>query len=517
MVLNLLYFGDLIKYMPKIYFFVLISLLVSCSPSTPKNRGEQLFNSYCASCHLAPSVGDLPKNVWAKSILPEMGARMGILDSGYNPYKRISFREQSAILKTDVYPEEPIISREDWELIKKYVLDSAPDSLEIRYPPDTPSELSQFIPEPISVDSFPGSFITFMKYDQSSQMLNLGDIRGNLYGYDFEKNESFPMGRFGVGIVDYTEKDGVQYITSVGQLNPSELASGRVFINTNNETTLLPQVLHRPVNTLVADLNKDGKNELVVSEFGDLTGELAMFTKANNDEYQKTVLLGQPGCNRIIAKDMDRDGKLDLIVQTAQGDEGITIFYQQDNLNFRAEKVIRVSPLYGSSWFELIDYDGDGYDDIVTVNGDNADNSIVLKPYHGLRVYINDGKNHFKESYFYAMNGATRLVAKDFDQDGDIDFGIISTFPDYKGQPEHSFVYLENKDAINYKFKPYTFKDSQLGRWFLMDTADVDLDGDVDIILSSFTYNYTKVPDLLSELWDKNNVDIMVLKNKLKN
>ncbi len=503
--------------MSKFYAIALLCILINCSPSTPKARGGQLFNGYCASCHIAPSVQDLPRNIWEKNILPEMGARLGILDSGYDPYRGISFREQSAILKTDVYPDKPVLSLEDWELIKNYVLDSAPDSLEMHYPENPPSPLSQFSPDPIAIDSFPGSFITFMRYDQFSRKLNLGDIRGNLYDYDFVKNKSHPMGRFGIGIVDYTMKDGVRYITSVGQLNPSELASGRIFINADNKTTLLPQILHRPVNTLVADLDKDGNEELVVSEFGDLTGELALFTNKDNTEYKKKVLLGQPGSNRVIAKDMDGDGREDLIVQSAQGDEGITIYYQQDGLKFRSEKVIRVSPLYGSSWFELVDYDGDGDQDIITVNGDNADKSIVLKPYHGLRIYINDGKNHFEESYFYAMNGATRFVASDFDQDGDIDFAIVSTFPDYKRQPESSFVYLENTDAMNYDFKPYTFEESQMGRWFLMDTADVDLDGDMDIILSSFTYNYTDIPDELSRIWNENNVDIMVLKNKLKN
>lgn len=503
--------------MSKFYAIALLCILINCSPSTPKERGGQLFKGYCASCHIAPSVQDLPRNIWEKNILPEMGARLGILDSGYDPYRGISFREQSAILKTDVYPDKPVLSLEDWELIKNYVLDSAPDSLKMHYPENPPSPLSQFSPDPIAIDSFPGSFITFMRYDQFSRKLNLGDIRGNLYDYDFVKNKSHPMGRFGIGIVDYTMKDGVRYITSVGQLNPSELASGRIFINADNKTTLLPQILHRPVNTLVADLDKDGNEELVVSEFGDLTGELALFTNKDNTEYKKKVLLGQPGSNRVIAKDMDGDGREDLIVQSAQGDEGITIYYQQDGLKFRSEKVIRVSPLYGSSWFELVDYDGDGDQDIITVNGDNADKSIVLKPYHGLRIYINDGKNHFEESYFYAMNGATRFVASDFDQDGDIDFAIVSTFPDYKRQPESSFVYLENTDAMNYDFKPYTFEESQMGRWFLMDTADVDLDGDMDIILSSFTYNYTDIPDELSKIWNENNVDIMVLKNKLKN
>jgi hypothetical protein len=503
--------------MSKIFAVALIFILVCCTPPTPKERGAQLFNTNCASCHIAPSVYDLPKNIWAKNILPEMGARLGIRDSGYDPYKRITFMEKSLIQMAHIYPDEPVISMEDWELLKEYVLDAAPDSLAMNYPPNAPSKLSQFSSEPISIDSLPGSFITFMNYDETAQKLNLGNTAGDVYSYDFDKKQIVPIGRFGTNVIDYTVKNGMQYSTGIGQLRPSELSSGSIFIKANNKTIHLPQELHRPVNTLVADLNNDGNEEMVVSEFGYLTGELALFTKAENDEYKKSVLLGQPGTNRVVAKDMNGDHKLDLIVQTAQADEGITILYQQNNLKFKAEKVIRVSPLYGSSWFELVDYDGDGYDDIVTANGDNADDSQVLKPYHGLRIYINDGENHFKETYFYAMNGATRLVARDFDQDGDIDFGIISTFPDYENQPEQTFIYLENKDSKNYKFTPYTFEDSQLAPWFLMDAGDIDQDGDEDIILSSFTPSFTKIPDSLSKAWYKNNVDIILLKNKLKN
>ncbi len=503
--------------MPKIVVVALIFLLICCAPPTPKEKGKQLFNNYCASCHIAPSINDLPKNIWEKNILPEMGARLGILDSGYNPYKRLTFMEKNLIEMAHVYPEEPIISQEDWQLLKEYVLALAPDSLVNQYPIPTASALTQFTPEPMSIDSLPGSNITFMHYEESSQKLNLGDARGQVYSYDLVKRGKVPLVRVANNVVDFTEKNGVQYSTSIGQLRPSELASGRIFISANDKITRLPQELHRPVHSLVVDLNNDGNDELVVSEFGYFTGDLALLTKTENGAYKKSILLGQSGANKVMAKDMDGDGKLDLIAQTAQGDEGITILYQQPNSEFRAEKVIRVSPLYGSSWFELVDYDGDGDDDIVTVNGDNADYSKLLKPYHGLRIYINDGENHFKETYFYAMHGATRLVANDFDKDGDIDFGILSTFPDYEKHPEGTFVYLENKDAKKYSFKPYTFKDSQMGQWFLMDAADVDQDGDTDIMLSSFTNNFTKIPDSLSKLWYDNNVDVMVLKNKLKN
>lgn len=108
-----------------------------------------------------------------------------------------------------------------------------------------------------------------------------------------------------------------------------------------------------------------------------------------------------------------------------------------------------------------------------------------------------------------------RFTAKDFDQDGDIDFGIISTFPDYTNKPEYSIVYLENLDAKSYKFQTYSFEEANLSRWFLLDSGDIDKDGDTDIILSAFTYVFTPVPSEITSAWDKNNVDFMILENTL--
>lgn len=108
-----------------------------------------------------------------------------------------------------------------------------------------------------------------------------------------------------------------------------------------------------------------------------------------------------------------------------------------------------------------------------------------------------------------------RFTAKDFDQDGDIDFGIISTFPDYTNKPEYSIVYLENLDAKSYKFQTYSFEEANLSRWFLLDSGDIDKDGDTDIILSAFTHVFTPVPSEITSAWDKNNVDFMILENTL--
>ncbi|MBT8302629.1 MAG: VCBS repeat-containing protein, partial [Maribacter sp.] len=273
---------------------------------------------------------------------------------------------------------------------------------------------------------------------------------------------------------------------------------------------------HRPVHTVVQDLNSDEIDEIVVSEFGYLTGSLSLLKQLDSLTFDRQILIPLPGVIRVVVKDMNGDEKKDIVALVSQGDESVTILYQEDDLKFRMERVIRFSPIYGSSWFELLDFDHDGDDDIITVHGDNADKTYTPKPYHGMRLHINKGDNHFEEKYFYPMNGATRVVARDFDQDGDVDFGLLSTFPDYENPKESSFVYLENKNTNQYEFEDFTFEESNFARWLLMDAGDIDGDGDEDIVLSAFTYTFTPVPEERTNFWEDKGVELMILENKLK-
>ncbi len=500
----------------QLILWILMAFCLSCS-SPKEKRAAVLYQNYCSGCHVPPAIDALPKHIWETAILPEMGARLGIKDSIYNKFKGVSFHEQSLIIKAGIYPYAPLISEADWQLLKNYVLSLAPDSLEASNFTVPSRELVQFKPQSINLDSTKGSLITYMEFNKQHKMLVTGDLRGNVRSYNFKSKQANIMATgLGNGITAHTLLKDRSFTTLVGYLDPSESASGSILLQQKGENTVIADSLHRPVHTLVHDFDNDGEDEIIVSEFGDFTGQLSLLKRSASGAFQKTVLLAQPGAIRILARDMDKDGKDDVVVLTSQGNEGITILYQKENLQFFAEQVIRFSPVYGSSWFELLDYNGDGFDDIITVNGDNADKSYVHKPYHGMRIHINDGRNNFEEKYFYPMNGATRVVARDFDQDGDIDFGLLSTFPDYDAKPEFSFVYLENNASNTFKFQPYTFGDSKLGRWFLMDAADVDGDGDDDIVLSAFTYVFTPVPKELSQLWKDTNVDIMVLENILK-
>jgi hypothetical protein len=113
------------------------------------------------------------------------------------------------------------------------------------------------------------------------------------------------------------------------------------------------------------------------------------------------------------------------------------------------------------------------------------------------------------------LNGATRLLARDFDEDGDTDFAIVATFPDYDEKPTPSFVYLENKNPEEYNFTASTFDGVDKARWFLMDAGDIDNDGDLDIIISAFSYAFVPIPKDIEKHWQENDIDILLLRNNL--
>lgn len=481
-------------------FCTVVLLYISCAPESEK-REIALYNQYCASCHVAPKIEELPKDIWEGFVLPDMVSRMDI-EEMYN--------DPEAVKSTF----RPKIKLADWIALKDYIVALAPEQL-----PETPLAvrelLSDFEPRTLQLDDQNGAFYTYLEYDSDQNTLLAGDISGKLIAHDFESEARSTIFQGKTPITWYNKKTTTEFISEVGILDPSQLSRGKIVLKQGQDTVSLENTFHRPVHNLVEDLNGDGNLEMVVSEFGDETGRLSLVVKKDSLQYSKKMLLNQPGCIRTLAKDMDRDGKLDLITITSQSYESITIFYQKEDLVFKADKVLEFRSVYGSSWFELVDYNGDGYDDIITVNGDNADKSYVHKPYHGMRIHLNDGQNNFSETFFYPLNGATRVLAHDFDEDGDIDFGLISTFPDYDRAPELSFVYLENENSAAYRFKTKVLEKPNEGRWFLMDKGDVDNDGDMDILLSSFTYVFTPVPKQLSQYWSENNTDVLVLENTL--
>ncbi|MBT8302611.1 MAG: VCBS repeat-containing protein, partial [Maribacter sp.] len=204
--------------------------------------------------------------------------------------------------------------------------------------------------------------------------------------------------------------------------------------------------------------------------------------------YEGKGLINLPGAIRSEIVDMNDDGLNDVVALFGQGDEAIYILYNQGNGEFEIDKVLQFPPTFGSTYFTLLDYNKDGYQEILYTAGDNGDYTPIAKPYHGIRVFLNDKQNQFKQHLFLPLYGAFKAIAEDFDQDGDLDFAAISYFPKYS---KEFFVFRENLG--NNWFMPKIVKDVNIGRWMTMDSFDYDDDGDLDLVLGSYDWEQNSV------------------------
>jgi len=191
------------------------------------------------------------------------------------------------------------------------------------------------------------------------------------------------------------------------------------------------------------------------------------------------------------------------------------MFLNDHKGGFITQTLLRFPPVYGSSSFQLVDFNHDGKPDILYTCGDNSDFSKVLKPYHGVYIFTNQGNWKFKQTYFYHIDGCTKAIAADFDHDGDLDIAAIAFFANFKYHPQQSFTYLE-QTAPN-KFLPHEVPVDSYGRWLTMEVADINHDGYDDIILGNFS---TTGRGLVNQTgftpgWDMHN-PIIILKNKGK-
>jgi hypothetical protein len=483
-------------------------------------EGEKLAQTYCASCHLFPEPSLLDKTTWKKNILPIMAQQMGL-----------------QIVNGEVYPDiqkgadgkfESVasVTPEDWAKIIAFYEENAPEKLPSQGREQITANTDLFSVKPISIpqSSFPS--LTYIKIDSTNQqiyaasdsMLSIFDKKGATILAQKVKETIVDID-FGKPLLNAGNRTG--YFTNIGILNPNDLAKGSLhsfdFNGKNNfkNTGIILKNLTRPVQIIAVDLDKDGLIDQLVCGYGNKNGGLIWMKNLGKNKFQEQIIRPFPGAIKAYIDDVNKDGLPDIWVLFAQAQEGIFLFKNKGNdkggiPRFDSKEILRFPPINGSSFFELVDFNKDGHKDILYTSGDNADYSThILKPYHGVYGYLNDGKNNYKKAFFYPINGCFKALARDFDKDGDLDIATISYFPDFKNQPKEGFVYLENKGKFT--FSATSIKEVNAGNWLVMDSADLDADGDEDIVLGNFD---RKKRGRINE--SKKDTAILVLVNNLR-
>ena len=461
------------------------------------NSGQVLAERYCQMCHMFPEPGLLDKNTWQQSVLPNMGMRLGIKTKGVDPFEDLDPEDERIVRNLNIYPEQPLISEADWSKIVDYYVQNAPIKLGTQPTPVAlEKEIMPFKSQFISIGVGKLPKVSLLSFNKITSELFIGD-NDNLYTL---KNTGEIVNNWKLNSpaahIEFEENSDPLLLT-LGKFRPSDQELGRLSSLKTKANNLSSGIdiskLRRPVYFASGDLNGDKKKDVVVCSFGNYGGKLSWF-----DGYENTkehILSNLPGARMVEIMDLNGDQRPDIVALMAQAYEQISIYYNKGQGDFEEEKVLEFSPVHGVSYFELADFNNDGYQDILLTNGDNWDYSNVDKPYQGLRIYLNDGHNHFKEAFFYPMYGCSKAMARDFDNDGDLDIVGASFYADLK-DPKESFVYLVNNG--NLKFTASFHPDAMYGKWLTMEVADFNGDNRLDVMLGSFIFNFNEMTKVLA-------------------
>ena len=478
-----------------------VALLVRCNRDSNKtnhqtkelfstedvSKGQALAGQHCQSCHQKPDPLLLDKETWRLHVLPVMGRYLGIKSAAER--SQVNNPESDASYMSNT----PQIDSAGWLQIRAYYLTKAPEHLPAAKAAEPVHKLPIFEiqPQQAGADSL-RAMTSYVKIDESTKPHRLFVADGLSNRVIVLSNQGRTIGSriMDGALVNMTFQDNKITGTFIGtDLWANNLKNGfikELKIDQSGKIKPAPQPvfykLGRALSTDIADLNGDGVKDYLVAQFGKMSGRLSWVDKSGG-KVQEHLLRDKPGCLKTIITYDNKTKRPDIWTLFAQGDEGIFFYANDGKGNFTEHKVLGFPPSYGSSSFDLVDFNGDGFKDIVYTCGDNGDFSQILKPYHGIYIYLNDGRNNFARKYFYPINGCYKAIAKDFDGDGDLDIAAISEFPG-EVKPWQAFVYLENKGGFN--FQAYTLPlNTPFHSGMTMDAGDIDGDGKPDLLLGN--------------------------------
>lgn len=424
-------------------------------------------------------------------------------------------RPDGALLReAGIFPAAPLLSMTDWRAIVSYYSNAAPEVVE---PPKRVESITDlFVAKPF-LRSPDAPCTSLLEIDPMARRIYVGDAQTRTLRVADYQGKVLKEWATDSGPVSLSRLNGNLLVTLIGRILPSDELMGQVWQfddqGGREEPIRLLRGLRRPVQTQVVMLENPDKPTLVVATFGNWLGRLSAFTSVDGGSYTERVIAEGAGTVRCLPYDWNGDGLIDLTVLRAQGREGADIYINTGAGHFKRHVLWDDSPTYGNVFFELTDFDRDGRPELVVVNGDNGDFKCAPRPCHGVRVYSVDRNLKAEMRFQCSIPGAYHAKAADFDLDGDADIAVVSFFPDYEQGFNQGFVFLRNDGG--WKFSAHSMPGLTQGRWILMDGADLDGDGDIDLILGSFARGplTVPVPAALRQEWERDRVAVLLLEN----
>lgn len=458
---------------------------------------------FCGDCHGTPAPDTFPRHAWLEEV-----------QQGYRFYYASGRHDLDPPAMNDVVA---------------FFRAQAPDELIVPQPPVVDAASSVvFRREPVSCSSTGDApAISYVKWWTPPgeppalfvcDMRN-GDVLLGLRQADRFEFEQLPLATNPAHLHPTDlDNDGEQdfVVAELGSYEPADHDRGRVVWLRRDEdgwiaTSLLEDV-GRVADVRSADFDGDGDLDLVVAEFGwRNTGRILLLeqTGVSNDvpAFDVYVLDDRHGTIHVPVCDLNHDGHPDFVALVSQEHEVIDVFLGRGDGSFDRERIHAAGdPSWGSSGIQLVDFDGDGDDDVLYTNGDTMD-SLYLKPQHSIQWLENTGAFPFVRHELLQMPGVYRAVAADMDSDGDQDVVACAYFLDTRGLLESqrsradSLLWLEQLESGEFARHPLAMLREE--GFMTLDVGDFDADGRPDIATGHFDIPDHPRSESLSIWWNE--------------
>ena len=172
-----------------------------------------------------------------------------------------------------------------------------------------------------------------------------------------------------------------------------------------------------PYSIIITDLNNDGRQDIVVTNFGN--SNFGVFLGVGNGELstQTTFPTGRnSGPASVVARDFNNDGRQDIFVVN-QGIDSVGIFLGCGNGKFLPQRTYMTGSYSGPVSIVVVDFNNDGRLDIAVANCDKDNVGLIFG--YSDRLFLQE------RSYAISMKFPPKSIAAcDFNNDGQLDFAV---------------------------------------------------------------------------------------------